>query len=127
MGVFGSIVPRKADMERRKRPRLQLKLNVEFSSAGGEAAGFGVTDNVSAGGVYFLTPDWQGLKTGQSLALRLSGMSSYDDWPVFRTLGCKATILRLDVPPDRRLPHAKAGVAMRFDERPKVDMYGLSA
>ncbi len=115
-------------MERRKRPRLPLKLNVEFSSAGGEATGFGITDNVSAGGVYFLTPDWQGLKTGQSLALRLSGGSSYDDWPVFRTLGCnKATIVRLDVPPDKELLHAKAGVAMRFDERPRVEVYGLSA
>jgi hypothetical protein len=114
-------------MERRKRPRLQLRLNVEFSSPAGEAGGFGITDNISAGGVYFLTPDWQGLKMGQSLALRLSGTSNYDDWPVFRTLGCKATVLRLDVPPEQRAPHAKAGVAMRFDERPRVDVYGLSA
>jgi hypothetical protein len=114
-------------MERRKRPRLQLRLNVEFSSAEGQAGGFGITDNVSAGGVYFLTPDWQGLKTGQNLFLRLSGMNNSTDWPVFRTLGCKATVLRLDAPSDEEVPHAKAGVAMRFDNRPRVDMYGLTA
>jgi len=113
-------------MERRKWPRLELRLNVEFSSPQG-VGGSGITDNVSAGGMYFLTGDWQGLSTGQGLVLRLSGMSSYNEGPLFRTLGGKATVLRLDLPETEGLPFAKAGVAMRFDERPRVELYSFSS
>jgi hypothetical protein len=112
---------------RRQWPRLQLTLNVRFSADGQEANGAGITDNVSAGGLYFLTPSWRGLRERQSLSMRLSGMSSYDQGMLFRTLGGRATILRLDLPEDEGHSHAKAGVAVRFDERPRIEVYDLPA
>ncbi len=119
-------------MERRSWPRLRLRLNVQFSSPPQraeepEAEGSGFTDNVSAGGMYFLTPDWHRLHAGQKLELRISGMSGYNHGPLFRTLGGTATVLRLDAPEVEKSPFAKAGVAMSFDERPRVELYNLSA
>jgi len=105
-----------------------LRLNVEFSPPEQERpSGRGVTDNVSAGGVYFLTPDWQDLRPGQSLMLRLSGMTTYNEGPLFRSLGGRATILRINAPESLDSPYARGGVAMRFDERPQVQLYDLSA
>jgi hypothetical protein len=121
-------------MERRSWPRLRLRLNVQFASPGEaeqeeeqSAHGAGFTDNVSAGGMYFLTPDWRQLHTGQKLDLRISGLSGYNNGPLFRTLGGTATVLRLDLPDVEDSPFAKAGVAMSFDERPRVELYNLSA
>lgn len=116
------------ETERRKWPRLQLKLNVEFVAVDGghRVTGSGTTANVSAGGVFFQTPDWRGLETGQSVRLHLSGLSGYDLGPLFRSLRGEATILRLEVPEEEE-PYTKAGVAARFDERPRVDVYRFSA
>ena len=106
-----------ADAERRRSPRLAMKLNVSFAPVAeeGPAAGNGKTENVSAGGMYFRTFDWKLLGEGKTLDLTVSGLSHYDNGPLFRTLKGQATILRLDAvePPDG--PHAYPGVAVRFN------------
>ena len=126
--LFRHIIGLGSNMERRKWPRLELKLNVQFSlpAEGAEAAGDGTSQNISADGVYFLTPDWQRLAVGKTLALRLSGFAPINQGPLFRTVGGKATILRLDVPKPEDSA-ARAGVAARFRERPKVELYSFSA
>ena len=116
--------------EKRQWPRLHLKLNVEFSAEASEKqrfSGTGTTDNVSAGGLYFHTADWTDLQPGQDLQLHLSGLSGYDSGPLFRSLRGRATILRVDKPEDEDDGFGKMGVAVRFDERPRVDVYQLSA
>ncbi len=117
--------------EKRQWPRLHLRLNVEFAGAETKkiehVSGTGTTDNVSAGGVYFHTADWRELQPGLDLQLHLSGLSGYDAGPLFRSLRGRATILRVDVPQDQEGGFARAGVAARFDERPRVDVYRLSA
>ncbi len=117
------------ETDRRQWPRLQLKLNVEFVAEGEQrqVSGAGTTANVSAGGLYFVTSEWQALEPGQSVRLRMSGLSGYDFGPLFRSLRGKATIVRLE-PAERETPSPnKAGVAVRFDERPRVDVYRFSA
>ena len=106
-------------MERRESPRLALALKVAFSPAGQEEqiSGSGLTDNVSAGGLYFRTSHWQLLAKGDTLALTVSGLSRYDKGPLFRTLRGQATVLRLD--PDAS--HASPGVAVRFSEPLQMD------
>lgn len=116
-------------VERREWPRLKLKLNVEFFAGEEEQEprGAGTTANVSAGGLYFLTSAWQGLELGQNLDLHLSGLSSYNHGPIFRILHGRATILRLDMPEKADAGYATAGVAARFDERPRIGVYRFSA
>lgn len=106
--------------EHRARPRLRLRLNVEFISEGQElqACRRGTTTNVSAGGVFFHTAEWQDLQVGQELGLRLSGLSGYGSGPLFRDLRAKARILRLGTPEQKADPFAKAGVAAQFCEQP---------
>ena len=116
--------------EKRQWPRLHLKLNVEFSaeaSSRQSLSGSGTTANVSAGGLYFHTADWGDLQPGQDLQLHLSGLSGYDSGPLFRSLRGKATVLRVDSLTDEGNGYGKMGVAVRFDERPRVDVYRLSA
>jgi hypothetical protein len=116
--------------EKRQWPRLHLKLNVEFSaevSSKQRLSGSGTTENVSAGGLYFHTADWSELQPGQDLQLHLSGLSGYDSGPLFRSLRGKATVLRVDALKDENTGFGKVGVAVRFDERPRVDVYRLSA
>jgi len=115
--------------ERREWPRLTLKLNVEFFGREGEREphGAGTTENVSAGGVYFMTTDWQNLRVGQNVGLHLSGLSSYNHGPLFRILHGRATILRVDTPEAAAPPYRAAGVAARFDERPRIGVYRFSA
>ena len=116
--------------EKRQWPRLHLKLNVEFiAEAHGSQRliGSGTTDNVSAGGLYFHTADWTELRPGQDLQLHLSGLSGYDSGPLFRSLRGKATVLRVDDLKSEDGGFGKMGVAVRFDERPRVDVYRLSA
>jgi len=114
--------------DRRARPRLNLRLNVEFITEGQElqACRMGTTANVSAGGAYFHTAEWQDLQAGQELGLRLSGLSGYGSGPLFRDLRAKARILRLKVPGAEAAPFAKAGVAVRFSEQPcfEVEHWG---
>ena len=106
--------------ERRERPRLNLRLNVEFITEGQElqACRMGTTSNVSSGGVYFHTNEWQGLERGQELGLRLSGLSGYGSGPLFRDLRAKATVIRMRAPNSEAGPFSKAGVAVRFSEQP---------
>ena len=114
-------------MERRRWPRLNLQLGVAISSAdeAPRPLGMGVTENVSAGGALFLTGDWRQLSAGQAIFLRLSGMSRYNDGPIFRTLGGKARVLRIAPPGTGQ--RDKAGVAVQFDERPQVELYDVPA
>ncbi|MGD2174033.1 MAG: PilZ domain-containing protein [Candidatus Brocadiaceae bacterium] len=113
--------------ERRQWPRLPLKLNVRFFAGGQQKAPrVGVTDNVSAGGLFFHTADWQGLEENQQVVVELSGMSGYNAGPLFRTIAGTATILRLEEPRTDS-EQRKAGVAARFDERPRVDLYQMRA
>jgi hypothetical protein len=116
--------------ERRQWPRLNLKLNVQFAAEAPQEEGVdgtGTTANVSAGGLYFNTANWKGLEPGQNLQLHLSGLSGYDAGPLFRSLRGKATVLRLDIPGNEETAYSRVGVAVRFDERPRVDVYSLSA
>ncbi len=115
--------------ERREWPRLTLTLNVEFfpGSEDQELRGAGTTENVSAGGVYFQTSNWQALQVGQNVGLHLSGLSSYNHGPLFRELHGRATVLRVDPPSEEQPPYRNAGVAVRFDERPRIGVYRFSA
>lgn len=116
------------EKERRRWPRLELKLNVEFvvREDDSEASGQGVTENVSAGGMYFVTPDWQTLDVGDEVALRLSGLSGYNEGALFRSLHGEARILRLDTPGAE--PESEpGGVAVEFEEGPRVELYRASA
>ena len=122
--------PADSRSEKRQWPRLNLKLNVEFvANAPDEqrVGGTGTTANVSAGGLYLNTTDWRQLSLGQHLQLHLSGLSGYDAGPLFRSLRAKATVLRLDIEENGETAYSKVGVALRFDERPRVDVYRLSA
>jgi len=105
-----------------------LKLNVEFTStdSGDEAKRTGRTRNVSAGGIYFVTAHKETLKPGQKVSLQLSGFSQYNAGPIFRSLSGRATVLRMDQPKEM-VDYEKVGVAVRFDERPKVSLYRMSA
>lgn len=134
MDVGASKLPLSADsnvtVEKRKWPRLDLNLNVEFESAepAREAGGTGTTRNVSAGGVYFVTPNWRILEPGVKVTIQLSGLAQLNAGPIFRSLKGEATILRLDTPQEaNNNSYAKAGVAARFDERPRVETYRRSA
>lgn len=115
--------------ERRKWPRLPLKLNVEFfSPSREELEGTGTTENVSAGGIYFRTTQWHELEVGQDIAVSLSGFSAYNLGPLFRTLRGEAEILRLEPPGEEAEPsYGQAGVAVQFGETPRMDIYRMSA
>ena len=111
--------------ERRRWPRLQLRLHVNFSvpQAERKAEGEGTTRDVSAGGAYFFTPNWQVLEEGAKVKLRLTGFSQYNAGPLFRTLEGEGTVVRLE--PASEVEHkdySTGGVAIEFDERPEVDM-----
>ena len=110
-------------IERRKWPRLELRLNVDFRSVEPEeqASGTGTTKNVSAGGIYFQTPHWQQLETGSIVRVKLSGFGQYDVGPIFRSLEGRAKVLRLDPPADYE--EEKGGVAVKFQESPQFDTY----
>jgi hypothetical protein len=99
-------------------------LNVEFLSGaeGGRAHRLGTTANVSSGGVYFTTSEWRDLSAGQELGVRLSGLSGYGAGPLFRSLKAQVTVLRVDPPREGASP-LRAGVAMRFNERPCFEVY----
>ena len=105
-------------MERRCTPRLALELSVAFSPAGreGQVAGSGLTENVSAGGLYFRTRDWRLLAKGETVALTVSGLSQYDHGPLFRRLKGQATVLRLDAAEPLSGQRAEPGVAVSFSE-----------
>ncbi len=105
-----------------------MKLNVEFAPEGeDEPARMGATANVSAGGLYLVTSEWQGLKAGQDLNLRLSGLSGYGAGPLFRVLRSRATVLRVDDPKDEDRAYEKKGIALRFSEKPRFDVYRSTA
>jgi len=112
-------------MERRENPRLDLRLNVEFLQEGEErqAPRSGTTSNVSAGGVYFQTGEWEGIEVGKELALRLSGLSGYGAGPLFRSLRARARVLRVDPPKRPTERYARAGVAASFIEKPCFEVY----
>ncbi len=102
-------------------------MNVEFLCEGKEQPSrVGTTKNVSAGGVYFATPEWHGLQQGQTLQLRLSGLASYGTGPLYKDLRTQAVIRRLDMPKDESTAYAKAGVAVSFTERPYFEVYSWS-
>jgi hypothetical protein len=105
-------------MERRNAPRLALRFKVLFSPAGQEeqVAGSGTTENVSAGGLYFRTRDWQLLAKGETIGLTVSGLSQYDHGPLFRVLKGQGTVLRLDAAESPESRRTDPGVAVRFRE-----------
>ena len=114
--------------ERRECPRLNLRLNVEFLSEGEDrqACRMGTTSNVSAGGVYFHTSEWDGVRAGGEVALRLSGLSGYGAGPLFRSLRARATVLRVDPPGEEKGHIEKAGIAAQFSEKPCFEVYRWS-
>lgn len=112
-------------LERRMSPRLPMQLRAEFHADGDDthAGRIGTTSNVSSGGMYFDTSEWLGLKVGDDIEMRLSGLSPYDAGPLMRTLSGRAKILRLDLPDREAHPSAKAGVAAAFCGSPCFDIY----
>ena len=102
---------------------MQLHVNFSIPEADKKAEGEGTTRDVSAGGAYFYTPNWQVLEEGTRVKLRLTGFSQYNAGPLFRTLEGEGTVVRLE--PDARAhdgDYSTGGVAIEFDERPEVDM-----
>jgi hypothetical protein len=83
----------------------------------------GTSANVSAGGIYFFADEWKDLKVGQELGIRLSGLSGYGASSLFRSLRARATVLRVERPAEADASCAKAGVAARFSERPRFEVY----
>ena len=114
-------------MERRRWPRLRLRLRIEFESMGGPQAfeGSGATENVSAGGVYFRTAHWSSLAPGQQMRFRLSGLGGYESVPAFKTLGGTAVVVRVEEPSKQKAYVGSAGVAVQFDRRPDFDWTSL--
>lgn len=115
-------------IEHRESPRLNLRLNVEFLKEGDErqVCRVGTTRNVSAGGIYFHTSEWDGISVGEDMAVRLSGLSGYGAGPLFRSLRVRARVLRLDPPDENHVPIEKAGIAAQFVEKPGFEVYGWS-
>ena len=112
-------------IERRKWPRLPATLEVAFQAIGaqGSAQGTGTTQDVSAGGVFFATPNWEGLAPGQKVELQLS--DSKDGDTAFRE---KATIVRLHRPETSQKKSAPTGgVALCFERRPRLNVYPMCA
>ena len=106
-----------------------LKLNVAFAPAGQDESveGSGVTENVSAGGLYFRTSDWQALEKGGTLVLRVSGLHHYDHGPLTRLVTGRATVVRLDAAEPVGGAQGGQGVAVRFNEPPRVEVPGPTA
>lgn len=94
-----------------------MELSVHYCSVEGEEddEGTGMTENVSAGGAYFLSPDRGELVEGRKLALRLSGIDQYTVGATFKSLHGEGTILRVE-----RI-NGKVGVAVEFDDTLELD------
>ncbi len=93
-----------------------MELGVEYHSLGPEEEeGTGTTENVSAGGVYFVGSNGQQLKEGVRLRLRLSGIDDYTVGSTFESLSGKCTVLRVEPESDQ------LGVAVQFDEVFKLE------
>lgn len=108
--------------EKRKWPRVNIRFDITFRSIETDppAEGSGVTRNVSAGGAFLATSDWGKIKCGQKLALQMTGLSRSDPASGYKRLSAVGTVLRIH-PPERW--HSKdmpAGVAVRFDEGPRL-------
>ncbi|RXM21772.1 hypothetical protein EO238_27300, partial [Citrobacter sp. AAK_AS5] len=88
-------------------------LNVEFLREGEErrACRAGTTTDVSAGGAFFRTNEWDGVTVGEEVALRLSGLSGYGTGPLFRSLRARAKVLRLEVAEEASHRFEQAGIA----------------
>ena len=108
--------------ERRQWPRLPLKFNVQFfteEEGQRDGSGTGTTIDVSAGGMYYVTPNWERMSLGQDLRLRLSGLSAHDSGPLFRSLSAKARVVRMVLPEEKDAACVQVGVAVRFHEAPR--------
>lgn len=115
--------------EQRESPRLNLKLEVEFLGKEEDRhhSRQGATENVSAGGVYISTVEWEGLEVGQEVALRISGLSGQGIGPLFRSLRVTAKVLRVDPPKRQENSFERGGVATRFCERPSFETFDWSS
>ena len=113
--------------EKRQWPRLPLHLNVAFyvQEQERETRSAGTTVNVSAGGLYFTTLNWESLRPGQDLRVRLSGFSAHSG-PLFRSLEGRGRILRVDVPEGGDAPYPRAGVAVGFHAPPRLNNHRFS-
>ena len=102
---------------------MQLHVDFKAPDADRKAQGEGTTRDVSAGGAYFFTPNWQVLEEGAKVEIRLTGFSQYNAGPLFRTLEGEGTVVRLE--PSSEVDneeYSTGGVAIEFDERPEMDM-----
>lgn len=104
---------------------MPIKLNVDFftDKDTGAANRVGKTVNISAGGVYFGTTEWDGLGVSDEVEMRLSGLSAYGMGSLMRTLRGRMTILRVERPDEDAAAPAKACVAARFHGNPCFDVY----
>jgi len=113
------------DQEKRKHPRLRLRLNVVFTlseeTERPEAAG--ITVDVSAGGVCFETAEWTDLSSGRQLDLKIRGFSRYGTSSLFRELRGRGTVVRLDRFRAPTGASERGKVAVCFDEPPHFEVY----
>ncbi len=114
--------------DRRRFRRLERCFNVTFAIGGDTGSQFlrdGVTRNISAGGMYFTTPDRAGLEAGRKLALRIyvpcaGRMTEHElvacvDGRVVRTADNRAGE-----------PEEGLAVAVEFEHRPNLDFEMLA-
>ena len=108
--------------EKRKWPRINLRYNINFSSAQGNAIfdGSGITENISRGGMRFRTNDWKPLDIGQKLSFQMVGLSLQNPIPGYMKMSGFATVLRLKRPENQDSKADKAEVAVRFEKAPRI-------
>lgn len=104
--------------DRRKAPRLRMRLDVDYRGKDTEKGieGRGKVKNVSAGGAYFTTQQ-DGLEPGSKLHLRLSGIMPYTRGTTFTGLEGEARVLRIEEAEDAD----KVGIAVKFEESFQLD------
>lgn len=107
--------------EKRRFKRSPLLLTIELK---GDIAGqkktieLGLTRNISAGGAYLSSANWNSLEVGSTVDLTLSVPCRIQNVLHFIKLEGKAVVIRKDELPEK--PPSRRGVALKFDEKLKL-------
>lgn len=112
--------------ERRRWPRLELKMPVAFNISGNvplncistSAELRGISDNVSTGGIYFHTNTQINQDSILDIAMTIPPGAGH--YPYKTTLSAKARIIRIDTPDESRPQHF--GLAAEFTGPPNLDL-----
>lgn len=113
-------------MERRKDTRQDIQLHVEFapvSPYGTSVTRTGLTQNVSAGGVYFHTSMASALREQSNLTVRIAIPGPTEDPGTPLALTARAQVRRIHKTGQAASPDGPMyGVAVMFDHRPNIRM-----